>query len=119
MFIAMILTGIATYLILMLDRFGFRPLEKFISAFVIIIALCYVVETFFSKPQFSQIVSHGVVPWMGSSGAVLLAVGVIGATVMPHAVYLHSGLTQNRVVPRDDNEKRRIGRFNTRKSSLR
>ncbi|MCL6445101.1 MAG: Nramp family divalent metal transporter [Alicyclobacillus sp.] len=114
MFIAMILTGITTYLILMLDRFGFRPLEKFISAFVVVIALCYVVETFMSKPQFSQIVYHGVVPWMGSSGAVLLAVGVIGATVMPHAVYLHSGLTQNRVVPRNDAEKRKIGRFNTR-----
>ncbi|WAH37204.1 Nramp family divalent metal transporter [Alicyclobacillus dauci] len=114
MMIAMILTGITTYLILMLDRFGFRPLEKFIAAFVIVIALCYVVETILSKPQFSQIVYHSVVPWMGNSNAVLLAVGVIGATVMPHAVYLHSGLTQNRIVPRDDMEKRKIGRFNTR-----
>ncbi|GMA64553.1 Nramp family divalent metal transporter [Alicyclobacillus fastidiosus] len=114
MMIAMILTGITTYLILMLDRFGFRPLEKFITAFVIVIALCYIVETILSKPQFNQIVYHSVVPWMGNSDAVLLAVGVIGATVMPHAVYLHSGLTQNRIVPRDDMEKRKIGRFNTR-----
>lgn len=114
MFIAMILTGITTYLILALDRFGFRPLEKFIAAFVIVIALCYIVETVLSKPAFGQIAYHSVVPWMGNSNAVLLAVGVIGATVMPHAVYLHSGLTQNRVVPRNDDEKRRIGRFNTR-----
>lgn len=114
MLIAMVLTGITTYLILMLDRFGFRPLERFITAFVIVIALCYLVETIMAKPQFSQIVYHSVVPWMGNSNAVLLAVGVIGATVMPHAVYLHSGLTQNRIVPRDDTEKRKIGRFNTK-----
>ncbi|WP_146822076.1 Nramp family divalent metal transporter [Alicyclobacillus suci] len=114
MVIGMVLTGIATYLILALDRFGFRPLEKFITAFVVLIALCYIVETVMSRPQFGQIVHHSVVPWLGNNDAVLLAVGVIGATVMPHAVYLHSGLTQNRVVPRNDEEKRKIGRFNTR-----
>lgn len=114
MLIATLLTGIATYFILMLERLGFRPLEKFIAAFVMVIAACYVLETIFSKPQFGQIVYHSVVPWMGSSDAVLLTVGVIGATVMPHAVYLHSGLTQNRIVPRDDQEKRGIFRFNTR-----
>jgi manganese transport protein len=114
MLIAALLTGITTYLILTLERFGFRPLEKFISAFVIVIALCYVVETVLAKPQFSQIVYHSVVPWMGNSNAVLLSVGVIGATVMPHAVYLHSSLTQNRVVPRNDTEKRKIARFNTK-----
>jgi manganese transport protein len=114
MLFATVLTGITTYLILTLERFGFRPLEKFISAFVIVIALCYVVETILAKPQFSQIAYHSIVPWMGNGDAVLLAVGVIGATVMPHAVYLHSGLTQKRVVPRNDTEKRKIARFNTK-----
>jgi manganese transport protein len=114
MLIATVLTGITTYLILMLERLGFRPLEKFIAAFVVVIAACYVVETVLAKPQFSQIAYHSVVPWMGNSDAVLLAVGVIGATVMPHAVYLHSGLTQNRIVPRNADEKRSIFRFNTK-----
>ncbi len=113
MLIATVITGIATYLILTLERFGFRPLEKFISTLVIVIAVCYVVETFLSKPQWSQVVYHSVVPWMGNSDAVLLSVGVIGATVMPHVVYLHSSLTQKRIVPRNDVEKKRIFGFNT------
>ena len=113
MLIATVITGIATYLILTLERFGFRPLEKFISTLVIVIAACYVVETFLSKPQWSQVAYHSVVPWMGNSDAVMLAVGVIGATVMPHVVYLHSSLTQKRIVPRNDEEKKRIFRFNT------
>lgn len=114
MLIATVVTGIVTYLILMMERFGFRPLEKFIAAFVMVIAACYLLETVLSKPQFSQIAYHSVVPWMGSNDAVLLSVGVIGATVMPHAVYLHSSLTQNRVMPRNDEEKRSIFRFNTK-----
>ena len=113
MLIATVITGIATYLILTLERFGFRPLEKFISTLVVVIAACYVVETFLSKPQWSQVAYHSVVPWMGNSDAVLLSVGVIGATVMPHVVYLHSSLTQKRIVPRNDEEKKRIFGFNT------
>lgn len=112
--IATLVTGVVTYLILMMERLGFRPLEKFITAFVLVIAASYVVETFISKPKFGQIVYHSVVPWMGNSDAVLLAVGVIGATVMPHVVYLHSGLTQNRVKPRNDKERLSIFRFNTK-----
>nr|WP_029421072.1 Nramp family divalent metal transporter [Alicyclobacillus macrosporangiidus] len=114
MLIATVLTGVTTYLILTLERLGFRPLEKFIASFVLVIAACYVIETVIAKPQFSQIAYHSVVPWLGNSDAVLLCVGVIGATVMPHAVYLHSSLTQNRVVPRNDEEKRSIFRFHTK-----
>jgi manganese transport protein len=114
MLVATVVTGVVTYLILMLERLGFRPLERFITAFVILIAACYVLETIFAKPQFGQILYHSVVPWMGNSDAVMLSVGVIGATVMPHAVYLHSGLTQNRIKPRNDEDKRRIFRFNTK-----
>ncbi|WCK54928.1 Nramp family divalent metal transporter [Aneurinibacillus sp. Ricciae_BoGa-3] len=111
---AVVLTGIATYLILMLDRFGFRPLEKFIAAFALLIGLCYIVETVLSKPNFSQIAYHSVVPWLGSNASLMLAVGVIGATVMPHAIYLHSSLTQSRVVPRNDEEKIKIQKYSTR-----
>ena len=114
MLIGTLITGVATYLILMLERLGFRPLEKFISALVIIIAICYVVETVLSKPAWGKVAYHSVVPWMGNSDAVYLAVGVIGATVMPHVVYLHSSLTKERIIPRNDTEKKRIFGFSTR-----
>jgi manganese transport protein len=114
MLTATIITGIVTYLILTLERFGFRPLEKFITAFVFMISMCYVVETVLSKPDFSQIVYHSVVPWIGNSESLMLAVGVIGATVMPHAIYLHSSLTQNRIVPTNNEEAIKIHKFSTK-----
>lgn len=114
MLFATIITGVVTYLILMLEKFGFRPLEKFIAAFAMLIGLCYLVETIISKPDFSQIAYHSVVPWLGNSESIMLAVGVIGATVMPHAIYLHSSLTQNRIVPRNDMEKIKIQKFSTK-----
>lgn len=111
MLYATLLTGVATYLILMLERFGFRPLEKFITAFALIIGGCYIVETALSKPSLGQIVHHSLIPWLGGSDSILLAVGIIGATVMPHAVYLHSSLTQNRIRPRNDVEALKIQKF--------
>jgi manganese transport protein len=114
MLFATIITGIVTYLILMLEKYGFRPLEKFIAAFAVLIGLCYLVETIFSKPDLSQIAYHSVVPWLGNSESLMLAVGVIGATVMPHAIYLHSSLTQGRIVPRNDMDKIKIQKFSTK-----
>ncbi|MBT2658272.1 Nramp family divalent metal transporter [Bacillus sp. ISL-18] len=114
MIYATIITGVVTYLILMLEKFGFRPLEKFIAAFAMLIGLCYLVETILSRPDFSQIAYHSVVPWLGNNESIMLAVGVIGATVMPHAIYLHSSLTQNRIVPRNDTEKIKIQKFSTK-----
>lgn len=114
MIYAVIITGIVTYLILMLERYGFRPLEKFIAAFAMLIGLCYLVETVLSRPNFTQIAYHSVVPWLGNSHSIMLAVGVIGATVMPHAIYLHSSLTQGRIIPRNDSEKLKIQKFSTK-----
>ncbi len=111
MLIATLITGVVTYVILMLDRYGFRPLEIFIGTLVLIIGACYAAETWFSHPAFGQVLYHSVVPWVHGSSAILLVVGVIGATVMPHVVYLHSGLTQKRVLPRNDDEKKKIYRF--------
>ena len=111
MLVGTVITGIATYIILALDRFGFRPLEKLIASLVILIGICYLAETLLSHPVFGQVVYHSFVPWLGSKSAVLLAVGVIGATVMPHVVYLHSGLTQNRITARNEAEKILINRF--------
>lgn len=118
MLLATLLTGIATYLILTLDRFGFRPLEKVIFSLVMVIGLSYLLETVFSKPVFGQILYHSVVPWVGNSASILLVVGVIGATVMPHVVYLHSSLTQHRIVPRDDDEKKVINRYSVKEVLL-
>ncbi|MDP4084378.1 MAG: Nramp family divalent metal transporter [Bacillota bacterium] len=114
MIFATIITGIVTYLILMLEKYGFRPLEKFIAGFAVMIGLCYLIETMFSHPNLSQIAYHSVVPWLGNHESIILAVGVIGATVMPHAIYLHSSLTQSRIIPRNDSEKLKIQKFSTK-----
>lgn len=108
---ATLITGVATYLILMLERRGFRPIEAVISALVGVIAICYVIETFLSRPDWGQVSFHAVVPWLGGTQSVLFTVGIIGATVMPHVIYLHSSLTQQRIIPRSEPEARRIFRW--------
>jgi manganese transport protein len=105
------ITGLATYGVLLLERYGFRPLEALIGGLVGVIAASYLLETWFSHPNMGLVAYHTVVPWIGNSSSVVLTVGIVGATVMPHVVYLHSGLTQNRVVPRSPQEARRIFRF--------
>ena len=109
--IATLITGVATYLILLLERRGFRPLEVVITVLVGVIALCYVIETIFSRPDWRQIGFHTFVPWLGGSQSILFSVGIIGATVMPHVIYLHSSLTQKRIIPRSEKDARRIFRL--------
>jgi manganese transport protein len=105
---ATLLTGVITYLILLLERRGFRSLEAIITGLVAIIAASYLIETFLSHPDWKQVGYHTIVPWLGGSQSILFSVGIIGATIMPHAIYLHSSLTQNRIVPRSEKEARRI-----------
>ncbi len=107
----MIVTAIVTYGILMVESRGFRPVELIIGSFVAIIALCYLVEIFIAHVDWAAAVLGTVTPKLADAGALLLAVGIIGATVMPHAVYLHSGLTQGRIPAHDDNEKRVVVRI--------
>lgn len=106
-----ILTGVITYVILSLHRYGFRAMETLIGSLVGIIAICYLVETLISKPDWHAVLYHSVVPWLGGPSSILLAVGIVGATVMPHAIYLHSALTQDRIVPETIEHRRRIVRF--------
>src|SRR5579871_2939806 len=108
---ATLITGVVTYVILTLERYGFRPLEAVITALVGVIAISYVIETVFSRPDWGQVVLHTVLPWEGSTQSVLFTVGIIGATVMPHVIYLHSSLTQMRIIPRSEKEARRIFRW--------
>jgi manganese transport protein len=94
-----LLAGAATCAMLRLQRYGFRAIEALVALLVVIIGASYLTETVLARPDLGQIAYHSVVPWLGDSDSVLLAVGIIGATVMPHVIYLHSSLTQNRIVP--------------------
>jgi manganese transport protein len=114
----MVVTGIATYAMLALQRRGFRPIELLIGGLVGVIGASYLVELLIALPDWSAVVLHTAVPRLDDGDAVLLAVGIIGATVMPHAIYLHSGLTQDRIVPRTDRERRRLLRFSNREVVL-
>ena len=107
-----LLTGLTVFVILGMQGQGFRQLEIFIGACAAVIAGCYVIETFLARPNLGQILYHTVVPSLPGKEAVLLSVGIIGATVMPHVLYLHSDLTRGRIVPTSDEEARRIVRFN-------
>ncbi|NUU68612.1 Nramp family divalent metal transporter [Enterobacteriaceae bacterium BIT-l23] len=90
-----ILTGIATFLILMLQRRGQKPLEKVIGALLLFVAGAYIVELIFSQPDLPTLAKGMIVPGLPNGEAVFLAAGVLGATIMPHVIYLHSSLTQN------------------------
>jgi manganese transport protein len=111
LFPAALLTGVAAFAILGLQRFGFRPLEAVITAIVGIIGLCYVAEIFYANPPLGTVARHAVVPGFAGGDSVLLAVGILGATVMPHVIYLHSALTQNRIVPENEHEARLLFRY--------
>jgi len=111
LFAGMVVTGIVTYGILMFERHGFRTLELIIGSMVGIIALCYLIELFIVPVDWGSAALHTVVPQLADAEALLLSVGIIGATVMPHAVYLHSGLTQARTPVRNADERRMVLRF--------
>ena len=108
------LTAIATYALLMLGGKGFRPIELVIGGFVLLIGGSYLIELFIAPPAWGQLALGSVTPRLPDAGSVTLAVGIVGATVMPHAIYLHSSLTQNRVPARNDGERRRILRYSNR-----
>src|SRR5512142_11184 len=101
LWIAGLLTVIVTFLILGLERYGFRPLEAVITALVGVVAVSYLVETVLDRPEWSNVLYHAAVPHFSGTESVLLATGILGATVMPHVIFLHSALTQGRVVTRD------------------
>jgi manganese transport protein len=111
LFPAAVLTGITSFAILGLQRFGFRPLEATITAILAVIGVCYLAEIFLADPPLLTVAHHAVVPQFEGSESVLLAVGILGATVMPHVIYLHSALTQSRIVPETDIEARRLLRY--------
>jgi manganese transport protein len=107
----MIATAIITYAILAAGRWGFRPVELIIGSLVAIITLFYLIEMFIAPIGWRDAALHMVLPHLSDADSLLLAVGIIGATVMPHALYLHSGLTQDRAAPCDEAQRRLLLRL--------
>jgi manganese transport protein len=106
-----ILTAICTFLILGLERYGFRPLEAAIGSMVGVIATCYLIETIMDKPAWGRVLYHSLVPQFSGTESIVLAAGILGATVMPHAIFLHSALTQGRIVVKDPIQLKRLFHF--------
>jgi manganese transport protein len=111
LFPAALLTGVAAFTILGLQARGFRKLEAVIAAFVGVIVVAFGFQVFLAEPSASGVVHGLLVPGFDGTESVLLAVGILGATCMPHVIYLHSALTQRRIVGTTPDARRRIYRF--------
>jgi manganese transport protein len=109
--VSTLLTGVAAFALLGLQRFGFRPFEAAIASLVGVIGVSYLVQVFSSRPDWGAVGRHAVVPGFAGSDSVLLAVGILGATVMPHVIYLHSALMQDRIVPGSREDAVRLLRY--------
>jgi manganese transport protein len=109
--VAGVLTAFITFLILALQSRGFRPLEAVITALLGVVAVCYLVETILDKPDLGKVLHHAFVPSFQGTESVLIATGILGATVMPHVIFLHSSLTQGRIVVKDAAQRRRLFHF--------
>ena len=106
-----LITAVAAFGILELQRRGFRPLEAAIAALLGVIVVSFAFQMFYAQPEGDRILAGLFTPQFAGTESVLLASGILGATVMPHVIYLHSALTQRRVVGRTDAERRKIFRF--------
>src|SRR5215203_2539001 len=113
LFTAGLLTGAGVFGILALQRRGFRPLEAAISALVGVIVVAFALQVFIAEPEAERVLAGLFTPGFAGTESVLLATGILGATVMPHVIYLHSALTQRRVEGRTAEEKKKIFRFET------
>ncbi len=114
----MAVTAVATLAVLAFQGRGFRPMELIIGGFVAIIGVSYVAELFIAPVDWAAAGRALARPSLPDAKALTIAVGIIGATVMPHAIYLHSGLTQNRAPARNDAERRKLLRFSAWESVI-
>ena len=113
---AVIITGLDVLLLLGLQRFGMRTIEAVVLLLVATISVCYCIEIFVlpqTHPSFAEMGLALVSPSLGQKNMIYLAIGIVGATVMPHNLYLHSALVQTRSLGKDDRSIRRGIRFNT------
>lgn len=100
-----------TFLLLYLQKLGMRKMELFIIGLISLIGMCFMVEMFLAKPDFAE-VATGLIPSIPNSAALYIAIGIIGATVMPHNLYLHSALVQTRKIDRDTKSIKRSLKYN-------
>jgi manganese transport protein len=111
LWIAGLVTAVITYIILGLERYGFRRLEAVITVMAGVVAVCYLFELFLAQPEWRLVFKHAVVPSFSGTDSIVLAAGILGATVMPHVIFLHSALTQGRIVTRNPEQMRRLFHF--------
>ena len=109
--VGMGITAIVTYGLLLVENRGFRPMELLVGAFVGVIGLCYLAELIIAPIAWGEAARAVILPQMPDLAALTISVGIIGATVMPHAIYLHSGLTQYRVKVNSTAERAKVLRF--------
>src|SRR5882672_10035888 len=113
---AVIITGLDVLLLLMLQRFGMRMIEAIVLLLVVTIAVCYFIEIFVlpqTQPNFLEMGRALIAPGLRQAGMAYVAIGIIGATVMPHNLYLHSALVQSRKLQKDEHSVRSAIKFNT------
>src|SRR6185312_10774041 len=110
MLVAVALTALDTLLVLWLQKLGIRYFEAFILGLISVIAICFLAELFMAKPDLGGIIG-GLVPWLDSK-SIVVAIGMLGATVMPHNLYLHSALVQTRHIGHTTEDKRTACRWN-------
>lgn len=109
--VGMAITAVVTYAILIFERQGFRPMELIIGALVLVIGLSYLAEVVIAPVEWVSAARGLMTPALPDGTALMIAVGIIGATVMPHAIYLHSGLTQSRARITTEEARRKVLRF--------
>lgn len=114
---AVLITVLDTFLLLVLQRLGIRKMEAFIICLVAIIGVSFLFEIILAKPNLGE-VSQGFIPSIPNDAALYIAIGIIGATVMPHNLYLHSALVQTRKIKRDENGIRRALKLNFADSTI-
>jgi manganese transport protein len=118
---AVIITGLDVLLLLGLQRFGMRTIEAVVLLLVATIGACYFIEIFVlpqTRPGFLELGHAFLIPHLRQSGMIYIAIGIVGATVMPHNLYLHSALVQSRRLQKDDSSIRRALQFNTLDSTV-
>jgi manganese transport protein len=111
------ITVLDTFLLLFLQRLGMRRMEIFILSLIAIVGLSFFIEIFLAKPAIGEI-SRGLIPSLPDSTALYVAIGIIGATVMPHNLYLHSALVQTRKIKREDSFIRQALKLNLLDSTI-
>ncbi|GAA4319699.1 Nramp family divalent metal transporter [Compostibacter hankyongensis] len=112
-----LITFLDTLLLLYLQKLGMRKMELFIISLIAVIGCCFLVELFLARPRPGEVIS-GLLPSIPDAEALYIAIGIIGATVMPHNLYLHSALVQTRKIKKDEASLRRAIRLNVADSAI-